>query len=204
MAKDMTKLIGESGNSFRVQDDGDATTSLILDGVTVTAAELTGLAGVLATADEINRAADLSTRIVTTTATTLAVTLASHDNKTVVVNTAATFTATLPAATGTGARIKIVVGATVTTGNFIVQVADATDTMDGNAYFITDNATNAANVIGFAATADDDTITMNGSTKGGIIGDIIELEDIATNRWLVRITGSATGTEVTPFSAAVA
>jgi hypothetical protein len=128
---------------------------------------------------------------------------ASHDGKTVVVNTAATFAATLPAATGSGARFKIIVGATVTTGSFTVSVADATDTMDGNAFFKTDNATNAANVIGFAATADDDTITMNGSTKGGIIGDIIELEDIATNIWSVRITGTATGTEVTPFSAAV-
>lgn len=191
MAKDMTKLLGEGGASFRVQDNSGVA-QILLDSVTITA-----------TPAELNRVADASGRIVTTTAASLSLTEAAHDGKTVVVNTAATFAATLPAATGSGARFKIIVGATVTTGSFTVSVADATDTMDGNAFFKTDNATNAANVIGFAATADDDTITMNGSTKGGIIGDIIELEDIATNIWSVRITGTATGTEVTPFSAAV-
>jgi hypothetical protein len=45
---------------------------------------------------------------------------------------------------------------------------------------------------------------MDGSTKGGIKGDIIELEDIAADTWSVRVMGSATGTEATPFSAAVA
>ena len=44
---------------------------------------------------------------------------------------------------------------------------------------------------------------MNGSTTGGIAGDIVELEDIATNLWSVKVLGSATGTEATPFSAAV-
>jgi hypothetical protein len=44
------------------------------------------------------------------------------------------------------------------------------------------------------------TITMDGSTRGGFAGDVVELEDVATNVWAVRMFGHATGTEATPFS----
>ena len=55
----------------------------------------------------------------------------------------------------------------------------------------------------FETTSTSDTITMNGSTKGGIVGDLIELIDADSGFWQVRVIGSATGTEATPFSAAV-
>ena len=58
-------------------------------------------------------------------------------------------------------------------------------------------------VVAFETGATDDTITMNGTTKGGIKGDRVILKDVAANIWSVNIFGSGTGTEVTPFSSAV-
>ncbi len=50
----------------------------------------------------------------------------------------------------------------------------------------------------------DDTITMDGTTKGGKLGDHVEVLDYASGKWLVKafLTQSG-GSEVTPFSAAV-
>ncbi|MCM5689508.1 hypothetical protein [Sinorhizobium meliloti] len=137
---------------------------------------------------------------ISATAATLALTLATHASTTVVANRAAGITMTLPAATGTGAKYKIVVGTTVTSNSLKVQVANATDVMTGTALFGQDAADTA---VLFETAADSDTITMNGSTTGGIKGDIIELEDLASGLWGVTVRGSATGTEATPFSAAV-
>jgi hypothetical protein len=59
-------------------------------------------------------------------------------------------------------------------------------------------------VKGFIASAgSDDTITWNGTTTGGYVGDMIEIEDIASGLFQVKVLGKATGTEATPFSAAV-
>ena len=55
----------------------------------------------------------------------------------------------------------------------------------------------------FETAATDDTITFNGSTTGGIAGATVELQDVATGFWSVRVIGAATGTEATPFSATV-
>lgn len=154
---------------------------------------------VVATAAEINRAADASTRIVNLTAATLAVTEADHDSKVITVNRAAGSTLTLPAATGSGTKIHVVVGTTITSNNLIVQVT-GNDVMTGLALLAQDGGDTA---VAFETAADSDTITMNGSTKGGIKGDSIELIDIAADLWWVRVVGSATGIEATPFSAAV-
>lgn len=123
-----------------------------------------------------------------------------HHNRTITVNRAAGTTVTLPAATGSGARARFVIGTTITSNSFKVQVADATDVMAGVALQAADAG---ATINAWEAGATDDTITMDGSTKGGIKGDIIELEDIALNLWSVKIVGAATGTEATPFSSAV-
>jgi hypothetical protein len=51
---------------------------------------------------------------------------------------------------------------------------------------------------------DSDTITLNGTTKGGLsVGDFVECIDIATDKWLVRGVTTSSSTEATPFSAAV-
>lgn len=58
-------------------------------------------------------------------------------------------------------------------------------------------------VNGWETAADSDTITLNGTTTGGIKGDMIVLTDCAADLWSVQMFGSSTGTEATPFSAAV-
>lgn len=125
---------------------------------------------------------------------------ASHTGAVITANAAAGMTLTLPAAAGTGYSFEIVVGTTVTSNNLIVQVANASDVMTGLALIAQDAADTA---VVFETTSTSDTITMNGSTKGGIKGDRIVLKDVAANLWYVSIMASGTGTEVTPFSAAV-
>lgn len=162
-------------------------------------AELTDLKDVTATAAELNRVADASGRIVTATAATLTATETTHDGKTVVLNRAAGITVTLPAATGSGTRLRFYNAATVTSNNHIIQVV-GNDVMKGTAWMTQDAADTA---VAFETAADSDTITMNGSTKGGLIGDVIELEDVAADTWSVQCFLQGTGTEATPFSAAV-
>lgn len=157
---------------------------------------------VTATATELNRACDVSTRIVTLTEDTT-LTAATHDGKTLLLGEVggnAQATMTLPAATGSGAIFMFKVSV-VNTSNYIIEVADATDTIDGTIMFLADGGNT---VVGFEADGTDDTITMNGTTTGGAaIGDWIELQDIASNQYAVRGQMTATGTEATPFSAAV-
>lgn len=121
-------------------------------------------------------------------------------DSTIVANRAAGIVMTLPASTGSGTKFIIEVHTTITSNNLIIQVANSTDVMNGTQYAAQDAADT---VVAFETAADSDTITMNGSTKGGIKGDLIELQDVVAGFWHVRITNSATGTEVTCFSAAV-
>lgn len=166
--------------------------------VTPSAAELNILDGVTATTAEINRACDVSARVVNTTAN-LALTEASHDGKIVTVNKATGAAITLPAATGSGAKFHLIIGTTITSGSTTIKVT-GNDTMTGTAIVCNDTDNS---VSGFETAADTDTITFNGTTTGGIKGDSVELIDIATDLWFVRVNGSATGSEATPFSATV-
>ena len=132
---------------------------------------------------------------------TASATLTRSDADTVLtVNAAAGLTLTLPAAAGTGDSYEIVVGTTVTSNNLVVQVANASDVMTGLCLIAQDAGDTS---VAFETASTSDTITMNGSTKGGIKGDIIRLKDVAANLWSVNIVASGTGAEVTPFSAAV-
>lgn len=137
---------------------------------------------------------------ITVTSSTLTLNKKSHGNATLVANRAAGITFTLPASAGNGTKFRIYVLTTITSNNLVVQVANSTDIMSGTAINCQDGGDT---VIGFETGASDDTATLNGSTKGGIKGDILEFEDVSSGVWATRIVGSATGTEVTPFSSAV-
>lgn len=118
----------------------------------------------------------------------------------ITVNAAAGLTLTLPASAGTGDTYEIIIGTTVTSNSVIVKVANSTDVMTGTAT----NAQDAADTaVMFETAAASDTITMNGTTTGGLRGDRIVLKDMATGFWSVSVVGAATGTEATPFSATV-
>ncbi len=135
------------------------------------------------------------------TAATLALNASTYGTPaTVVVNRAAGSTLTLPDATGSGAEFDIVIGTTVTSNNAIIQVSRSADIMTGTCLMTQDSGDTVA---GFETAVDSDTITMNGSTKGGLKGDRIKLKDVAANTWQVQMICAGTGTEVTPFSAAV-
>ena len=157
---------------------------------------------IAATAAEINRAADVSARIVSLAATSLAVTEAAHSDKIIVLNhTRAASTATLPDATGSGAVFRFIVGA-VNTSNHVVTVPDANNTLKGSVNIL-DNDANAQTA--YAASGTDDTLTLNGTTTGGQIGDWVELVDIAADTWAIRgqLLVPAGSNVADPFSAAV-
>lgn len=139
-------------------------------------------------------------RIATLTASTT-ITQESHDGKTLLMGASgAALTFTLPAAVGTGAKFKFMVSV-VNTSNYLIKVANATDTMDGKMISLQDAADT---LVGWETAATDDTITLNGTTTGGVsIGDFVALEDIATGQWAVNGVTTSSGTEATPFSATV-
>ncbi len=142
------------------------------------------------------------TPIVTLTATG-SITAATHAGKILLMgevggDAAATFT--LPAATGSGAEYRFIVSV-VNTSNYVIQVANANDTIDGS---VTLHQDSAATVASFNTVAASDTITLDGTTTGGVsIGDELTLVDMATNQYMVKGILTASGTEATPFSAAV-
>ena len=122
----------------------------------------------------------------------------AYAGRTINLNSTTGRTLTLPAATGSGATFTIFVGATVSSGSHVIQVANATDVIQG----VLGVATDAAGV-NIPTAAASDTITMNGSTTGGVRGSMVELQDVASGIWSVRGALVSTGTEATPFSAAV-
>ena len=137
---------------------------------------------------------------INTTATTLAVTRATHGNRVLTISSAAPIAITLPQATGTGAVYKFQMQVAATGTASTIKVANATDVMQGVAWYQT---TTSDAVVAFKATATDDTISVNGTTKGGVAGDIIEITDVKTGFFSVKMFASPTGSHVTPFSASV-
>lgn len=161
---------------------------------------LTGGTEVVATATEINRAADVSGRLVAG-GSALAVTEALHDGKTILLDTAAGTTCTLPASSGSGARFRFVISTVATSNSHIIKVANATDVMSGVILMANDTD---ASTSAFETAATSDTITLNRTTTGSTIkGEWVELEDIAAGVWAVRGVLAGTGVEATPFSATV-
>lgn len=122
----------------------------------------------------------------------------THGNKTILMSGAgAARTFTLPAATGTGDKYRFVV-AEVNTSNYVITVT-GDDTIDGSVIFDGDEASDVTT--SFSTASNTDTITLNGTTKGGVsIGDWVELQDIATDQWSVTGILTESGVEVTPFS----
>lgn len=122
----------------------------------------------------------------------------AYAGKTIVINAAAGLTVTLPTSTGSGACYKVVVGTTVTSNNAIVKVGNSTDIMAGTL----DVSSDIAGVTCPTA-ATSDTITMNGTTTGGVIGSTVILEDVKAGVWAVSGGLVSSGIEATPFSATV-
>ena len=144
-------------------------------------------------------------------------TVASHAGRIVHNNAAGAVTYTLPAinansdsaVAGPGADLNNLsnIGATfeifasiTKTGNLVVQVANANDVMVGGAKFIDDTSDN---MVGFETASTSDTITLNGTTTGGVTFSKITCTAISSTQWKVDVESGCTGSPATPFSAAV-
>lgn len=141
----------------------------------------------------LNNLGALSSRIVNATGA-LAVTQALHDGKTITLNAAAGQAVTLPAATGTGMKLKFYVGTTITSNSTTI-TTNGTDVYTGEVVLGITAGT------GFnAIVATNKIMTLNGTTKGGIVGGIISMQDVGTGVWEIDGFLPASGTLVTPFS----
>lgn len=162
-----------------------------------------GATALLATGTEIDRAFDVSTRIVDCTAATLSVTEAEHDGKIITLNRAAGIAVTLPAASA-GLLFTFIVGTTFT-GAATIKSATGADIMIGHAS-MGNNSDNTT--VDWQALATDtfDTIDLLGTSNstGGIQGQRVTIAGLETNLWWVEIRGDAAGTEATPFADTVA
>ena len=123
----------------------------------------------------------------------------SHAGACIALDTAAGTTVTLPAATGTGDRYCFVVSVAPTSNQHRIDVV-GNDEFVGGVICNTDNAADA--VVGFEAAdaGDNDRFDMNGTTKGGRIGDVVTTIDVLTDNWSIEGTLNCSGTEVTPFT----
>ncbi|MCK1479316.1 hypothetical protein IVB27_32400 [Bradyrhizobium sp. 197] len=127
---------------------------------------------------------------------------ADDSGKLIALDTLAGSTVTLPAAVGSGAKYRFYVSVLATSNSHIVKVANSSDTMIGGVVIADTDTAGAAS--SFFAASTSDTITLNRSTTGSVsLGEYIEVEDIASTKWLVSAVISGTGTVATPFSATV-
>jgi hypothetical protein len=179
----------------------DMTELAALGGVTATAAELNITDGLLVTTAEINRNCDVSTRAVAAGAT-LTLTEATHEGKTILLDTASGSVVTLPAPV-IGARFRFLVSVKPTSNFHQIKVASSSDFMAGSVNIL-DNDAAAQGAYAADGTADDN-IQLNGTTKGGLVGDWIEVEGISATQWAVRgsLVVPAGSNPADPFSAAV-
>lgn len=121
----------------------------------------------------------------------------SHNNVVVLLDTAAGSTVTLPAATGTGNKYRFRVSTTVTSNNHVIKVANSTDVMRG---MVAIQGTTGGV---FAPVVGGDTITMNGTTTGGVLGTELVVQDVAAGVFEVSGNIIGSGTVATVFTAAV-
>lgn len=180
----------------------DMTELAVLGGITATAAEINdALDGNTATAAEITRATDISARIVTTTATVLALTVTQHADRVVLVNTNSTVanTLTLPVATGSGAKFTVINNIAQTQGSIVIAANGTLDVMKGVA--VVSNTSTTVNVQSFLTSASSDKVTWSRTTSGGAgPGDYFEAYDSAANTWTVQVRAGSVGNAATPFS----
>lgn len=109
---------------------------------------------------------------------------------------AATVTITLPAATGSGDTYRLYTVVNGTPSDFVID-ADATGGADLQGVLAL--STDIAGVT-ICSNTGDNTITMNGTTTGGLPGSWVECIDVATGIYAVTGGLKASGSEADPWS----
>ncbi len=122
-------------------------------------------------------------------AATIALTVPRHGIKLLSLTVATAQTLNLPKATGKNGVFDIYLPITAT-GNKIIKAASG-NTLNGLASVQTSQFQSASN---------SNTITLNGTTTGGILGTRVQLRDAAVGQWHVELRAMGSGTAATPFS----
>lgn len=200
-------FISADKRSYIGYDAGTGLISLVVDDVVMMTASASALnigavdlAALLATAAEINRVADVSTRIVAVGASPLTLAPGTHEGKTVVLSLATGIAVTLPAATGSGARYKLVLGiANSSTNVYTIATAPTTDVFKG-VIFGGDSTDGTGHAWQVASNSNKISLGGTAQAQGGSVGDTIYLEDTAAGIWTVMGFVQQGGTEANPFS----
>jgi hypothetical protein len=189
-----TTYLGWDGSQVVIVDEGTEV---------VDSDELaTSVSGLTATSTEINRAADVSARLVSA-GDTLAVTAASHDGKTILLDQADGSEVTLPAATGSGATFRFVVSTAISSSAHLIQTTGETEDFVGVIYQVDTDTSDTVAAYPALVADDFDVITLDGTDGAADVGDWIEVIDIATGQWAVHGDVNGTGTVGTVFSDSV-
>lgn len=126
--------------------------------------------------------------------------LTMGDRRLFALNRPAGQTITLPFSTGKGSCYRLFVrGSYSGTATIATQAGNNPKTGARDQLFGT-VAVGGTTTGQFGATGANTTITMNGSTQGGLAGTYIEIEDVAPGVWRVDGTLNGSGTVVTPLS----
>lgn len=138
--------------------------------------------------------------IVTTTATSLSLTAATHAGRRLIINTNSTVANAfnLPAATGSGDRYEAVNGLVQTQGSIVFNV-NGSDVFKGVSMMFDSSAlaTHATEFFTTNATK----ITWNLTGKGGGVGrDKVVFVDEASGAWGVEVFANCIAAPATPFS----
>jgi hypothetical protein len=138
--------------------------------------------------------------IVSLTASSLTLSPSLHSGRTVVVNAVAGSAITLPAATGSGAKYRVVIGTALTSASVTVGVT-GDDIFYGIS--ITEDAGDSTPADATVhPTASNSNLWTDAFTGGGgEIGDYFEAEDIGADKWAVSgVIRSVLDSTVSPFS----
>lgn len=119
-----------------------------------------------------------------------AMTAERHAGRLMTLSAAAGMTVTLPPATGSGNTYSFVVITNLSSNNYVFQVT-GDDIMVGQ---VTITLAAGGTTFGESAGGTDDTLTLNGTTSGGIVGSYVEFTDYRADTWLLdaRLLGSGT------------
>lgn len=114
-----------------------------------------------------------------------------HEGLVVCMNSATGFIVTLPAATGNGNYFDVLVTVTNSSGNHVIKTGGS-DVLVG-----TVSVASTASSASAGAQSTNSTITMNGTTTGGLKGSWFHFVDIASGVWFVEGNAIASGTATT-------
>ena len=138
----------------------------------------------------------IKTPIISAGAATLAPT-AAQSGSTIALAKADGLTVTLPAASATniGIKYKFVVSVSCTSVGYVINTT-GTDVFLGAVLCTIAAGTN----VGFFASTANKKITLDATTKGGLIGGWVEVECVSGTQWQVTGVTLGSGTVETPFS----